>query len=50
MLPKRHELSSLEFDAEVCNSHINYNDEVLHTEQRTPMKNSTVTLSVTPVG
>ena len=50
MLPKRYELLSLEFGAEVCNSHINYsyNDEVLHTEQRTPVKISTLTLSVSP--
>jgi hypothetical protein len=46
MLPKRYELLSLKLGAEVCNSHTNYNDEVLHTEQRTPVKHSTVTLSV----
>jgi hypothetical protein len=50
MLPKGYELLSLrEFGVEVCNSHANYNDEVLHTEQRTPVENSSVTLSVSLV-
>jgi hypothetical protein len=47
-ITEKYELLSLEFGAGVSNSHINYNDEVLHTEQRTPVKKSTVTLLVPP--